>query len=215
MSNGTATHSIRSLPERDQTLTPQIREDVFELRARSAEARDHAANLANEAQDLHDRVQAFELDDRAAALAQNDPRDLLAALGDERGMPWSLVADLVGVSPTAVRKWRRGGALTPDTRSRLARLVAFCQLVPEVDPRIGDVALWLQSPLIAGTTTLTPANLFARGEEIALLNRAAKRTTAEQLLDAVHRNWRGTTRPDDRHRVVEATDGVMSIVPAD
>lgn len=214
-SGGTATQSIRSLPERDQTATPQIRDDVFELRARSAEARDQAANLASEAQDLHDRVQAFDLDDRAGALAQNDPGDLLATLGDDRGMPWSLVADLVGVSPTAVRKWRRGGALSPDSRARLARLVAFCQILTEIDPLIDDAALWLQSPIIAGATTLVPADLFARGQEIALLNRAAKRTTAEQLLDDVYPDWRTTTRPDDRHRVVEAEDGVMSIVPAD
>ncbi len=212
---GTATESIRSLPQRDQTKTPQIRDDVFEVRARSAEVRDRFATWASEAQDLHDRAQEFHLDDRAGALAQHAPGVLLTALGDERGMPWSLVAQLVGVSPTAVRKWRRDGALTPESRSRLARLVAFCQIVPEVDPLIGDVTLWLQSPAISGATTLTPADIFARGAEIALLNRAAKRITAEQLLDTVVPDWRATTRPDNRHQVVEAADGVMSIVPVD
>jgi hypothetical protein len=212
---GTSTTSIRSLPPRDQTTTPQIRDDVFELRARSAEVRDQATTLVNEAEVLHDRVQEFDLDDRASALAQNDPAVLLSALGDDRGMPWSLVAQLVGVSPTAVRKWRRGGALTPESRSRLAKLVAFCQVLPELDPLIGDVALWLQSPVISGATTITPADLFARGSEVALLNRAAKRITAEQLLEAEVPNWRATTRPDNRHRVVEAPDGIMSIVPAE
>ena len=127
MSNATATGSIRSLPERDRTSTPHIRDDVLELRARSAEARDQAATLASDIEDLHDRVQAVDLDDRTTALQQNDPADLLAFLGEERGIPWSLAAYLVGVSPTAVRKWRRGGALTPESRARLARLVAFCQ----------------------------------------------------------------------------------------
>jgi hypothetical protein len=215
MSSSTATESIRSLPQRDQTKTSQIRDDVFELRARSAEVRDQAATLVNEAEVLHDRVQEFDLDDRASALAQNEPDVLLNALGDERGMPWSLVAQLVGVSPTAVRKWRRGGALTPESRSRLARLVAFCQVVTEVDPLIEDVSLWMQSPVISGATTLTPADLFAANSEVALLNRAAKRISAEQLLDGEVSTWRATTRPDNRHRVIEAPDGVLSIVPVD
>jgi hypothetical protein len=215
MSNGTATSSIRPLAPGDQTTTPQIREDIFELRAQTAQVRDEVANLANRADDLHDQVQGFDLDDRAAALAQNDPPILLSLLGDELGMPWSMVADLVGVSPTAVRKWRRGGAMTPETRARLARLVAFCQVLPEVEPRIADVVLWLQSPIIAGSTTLTPTDLFARGSAIALLNRAAKRLSAEQLLDAEIPTWRETTRPDSRHRVVEAPDGVLAIVPVE
>jgi hypothetical protein len=213
MSSATATSSIRPLTPSDQTTTPQIREDVFELRARTAEARTQAASLASRADDLHDRVQEFDLDDRAGALVQNEPAVLLSVLGDELGMPWSMVADLVGVSPTAVRKWRRGGALTPETRARLARLVAFCQVLPEIEPRINDVVLWFQSPLISGSTTLTPLDLFAQGREVALLNRAAKTVTAEQLLDDEVPNWRETTRPDAQHRVVEAPDGVLAIVP--
>lgn len=215
MSTGTAASSIRPLGPNDQTTTPQIREDIFELRAQTAQVRNEAANLANRADDLHDRVQEFDLDDRAAAFAQNDPPVLLSLLGDEFGMPWSMVADMVGVSPTAVRKWRRGGALTPETRARLARLVAFCQVLPEVEPRITDVVLWLQSPVIAGSTTVTPVDLYARGSDIALLNRASKRLSAEQLLDAEAPNWRETTRPDSRHRVVEAPDGVLAIVPVE
>ena len=215
MTIGTATSSIQPLAPGDQTTTPQIREDVLDLRARTAEVRTQAAHVASQADDLHDRVQEFDLDDRTAALVQNEPSGLLALLGDDLGMPWSLVADLVGVSPTAVRKWRRGGALTPETRSRLARLVAFCQVLPEVEPRITDVALWFQTPIISGSTTITPADLFARGSDVAVLNRAASRVTAEQLLDAEVPDWRTTTRPDRRHRVIEAPDRVLAIVPVD
>jgi hypothetical protein len=215
MSNATATSTIRPLNPNDQTTTPQIREDIFHLRARTAEARSQAASLASRADDLHDRVQEFDLDDRAGALAQNEPTVLLSLLGDELGMPWSVVADLVGVSSTAVRKWRRGGSLTPESRARLARLVAFCQVLPEIEPRINDVVLWFQTPVISGSTTLTPLDLFAQGREVGLLNRAARRVTAEQLLDVEAPNWRETTRPDSRHRVVEAPDGVLAIVPVD
>jgi len=215
MSTGTTTSSVRPVVPADHTTTPQIREDVFALRARTAEVRTHAATLANRAGDLHDRAQEFDLDDRAAALTQNEPTVLLSFLGDDLGMPWSLVADLIGVSPTAVRKWRRGGSITPDTRARLARLAAFCQVLPEVEPRITDVVLWLQCPLIGGSTTLAPAELFARGSDVALLNRAARRVTAEQLLDSEVPGWRASTRPDNRHRVVEAPDGILAIVPAE
>jgi hypothetical protein len=215
MSTGTATSTLRPVGPSNHTTTPQIREEIFELRARTAEARHQAATLASHANDLHDRVQGFDLDDRAAALIQNDPSVLLAFLGDDLGMPWSLVADLINVSPTAVRKWRRGGSMTPETRARLARLVAFCQVLPEVEPRITDAVLWLQSPLISGATTLTPADLFTRGSDVGLLNRAAGRVTAERLLDAEVPDWRTATRPDSRHRVVEAPDGVLSIVPAE
>lgn len=212
MSTGTATSSIRPLDPNDQTTTPQIREDVFELRAQTAEVRRQAASIASRADDLHDRVQEFDLDDRAAALAQNEPAVLLSLVGEELGMPWSTVAELVGVSPAAVRKWRKGGSLTPETRARLARLVAFCQVLREVEPRIADVVLWLQTPVISGSTTITPADLFARGSDVALLNRATRRVTAEQLLDSEVADWRVSTRPDTRHRVVEAPDGVLAIV---
>lgn len=215
MSIGTTTSSVRPPVQGDHTTTPQIREDVFALRARTAEVRDQAASLASRADDLHDRVQEFDIDDRAAVLVQNEPSVLLGFLGEQVGMPWSLVADLINVSPTAVRKWRRGGSMAPETRARLARVVAFCQVLPELEPRIADIALWLQSPLIAGATTLTPADLFARGSDVSLLNRATRRVTAEQLLDAEAPAWRTTTRPDNRHRVVEAPDGVLSIVPSE
>jgi hypothetical protein len=213
--SATVASSILPLPQRDRTSTPQIRDDVFELRAQTAEVRDQAHSLASRAQDLHDRAQAVDLDDRALTLGQNDLDVLLNALGDDLGLPWSVVADLVGVSPTAVRKWRRGGEITPDRRARLARLVAFCEIVNEVDPRIKDVGRWLQTPIIAGATTLTPADVFVRGAEIPLLNRVATRTKAEELLNSVEPNWRETTRPDDRHQVVIAEDGVPSIVPVD
>ena len=213
----TTSETIRALPPRDKTATPQIRDDVFELRAQSAAVRDRTAQLADTVGDLHDQIQQFDLNDRAGALLQNEPADLLAVLGDERGFPWSLVGSLVGVSPTAVRKWRRGGALSPDSRARLARLVAFSQIVTELDPRISDVALWLQSPIVAGATTLTPTDLFAIGgdADIALLNRAAQRITPEKLLDQMVPDWRSSSRPDTRHRVVVASDGIPSIVPVD
>jgi hypothetical protein len=201
--------------ERDRTAAAQITDDVILLRATTAEVRDQANSLANQASVLHDRVQQFDLDDRTMTLSQNDLTDLLNSLGDDLGLPWSVIAELVGVSTTAVRKWRRGGEITHERRARLARLLAFCSIVPKLDPRIDDIARWLQTPLIVGASTLTPADLFVRNAEIPLLNRVADRTKSEELLDRILPDWRDTTRPDNRHQVVMASDGVPSIVPVD
>ncbi|MEJ7785610.1 MAG: hypothetical protein WKF96_12465 [Solirubrobacteraceae bacterium] len=205
--------TIRDLPRGDRTVTPQIHDELFDLRARTTQLRQDSATAAGAAEDIHDRVQTLDLNERASALVQNDLADLLVMLGEDRGMPWSLVADLVGVSATAVRKWRRGGEITPDRRARLARLVAFCQIVADRDSGFPDVSLWLQTPIIAGATALTPADLFAETHEIEALNLAGRVKSAEEVLDRVRADWRTSTRPDNHHRVVEAPDGVLSIVP--
>jgi hypothetical protein len=213
--NTTASSTIRPLPAPDQTRTPQIVDrDLFELRAQTAEIRDEAARLHERAGQLHTSVQAADLDRRAAALAQNNPADLLETLGEDLGMPWSLVAELIGVSPTAIRKWRKGGALTPDSRIRLARLVAFCQVIAELEPRITDPALWLQTQL-AAATSLTAKDLYAAGHADQLLDLAAQRASRTEVLDAFSANWRSIYPADDHHRVVIAPDGVPSIIPID
>ena len=210
-----ASSAIQSLPAGDQTQTPQIRElDLLELRATTAEIRDRASEVAGRADALHGRVQRADLDQRAASLQQTDPQDLLETLAVDLGMPWSLVAELANVSATAVRKWRRGGTLTPDSRYRLARIVAFCQVIRELNPRITDPVLWLQTPLSVHTT-LTAKDLYAAGAADGLLDVVAARAEAVQLLDRVAPSWRETHRPDTRHRVVMAPDGVPSIVAVD
>lgn len=211
----TASSAIRSLPATEKTQTPQIRDlDLLELRATTAEIRDRASEIAGRADDLHGRVQRADLDQRAAALQQTAPQDLLETLADELGMPWSLVAELSGVTAAAVRKWRRGGTLTPESRYRLARIVAFCQVVVELNPRIADPVLWLQSPL-SSHTTLTAKDLYAVGEADGLLDVVAERIEAVQLLDRVAAGWQSTHRPDEHHRVVLGPDGVPSIVAVD
>jgi len=176
--------------------------------------RDRASEVAGQANDLHGRVQRADLDLRATSLQQTEPQDLLDTLAIELGMPWSLVAGLAGVSAAAVRKWRRGGTLTPESRYRLARIVAFCQVTRELNPRIADPVLWLQTPLSIHTT-VTAADLYAAGAADGLLDVVAERVEPAQLLDAVLPGWREAHPPDHRHRVVLAPDGVPSIVAVD
>jgi hypothetical protein len=203
--------TIRRLPAPDETRAPQIL-DFFELRATTADMRDEATRLSQRAGDLHSQVLRADLDRRAAQLAQGDPADLLATVADDLGMSWTLVADLVGVTPTAVRKWRRGGTVTPENRLRLGHLVAFCEALRELNPRIVDPGLWLETPL-AATVTLTPAHLFRAGLAQQLLDFATERLDAQTALSTFDPEWQSKYRVDERFEVVAAPDGVPSIVP--
>ena len=204
--------TIRSLPELDETRTPQVRR-LLDLRAHTAELRDSVTRLSTDADRLHTEVQGADLDERTGWLAQTEPSDLLAAASDELGMSWSLLARLVGVSPTAIRKWRKGSAhMSPENRRHLAHVVAFCEVVRELNPRIIDPTLWLETPLTT-TTTLTPADLIAAGYASALLDLASQRISAVDLLNDFHPGWRQTYPSDRGFTVVEAPDGHHSIIP--
>lgn len=207
--------TIRSLAAPDQTRAPQVVEqDFYELHAQIAEVHDDAARTTDRAKALDERLQHAHLDQRAATRSQSDPDLLLAELSDVLGMPWSLVAKLLGVSPTAVRKWRKGGALAPYSRLRLSGIVVFCEMLRETDPRIVDPALWLQTQMTS-STVLTRADVYALGRTDDLLMMAAGRRPPEEILDAVDPDWRSSHAADQQHRVVSADDGVPSIVPAD
>ena len=207
--------TVRTLTRPDQTRAPQVIEhDFYELRALTAEVHDDAARIADRAKGLNERAQHAHLDQRAATLSQSDPDLLLGELADVAGMPWSLVAKLLGVSPTAVRKWRKGGTLAPDSRLRLARIVVFCEMVREADPRIVDPALWLQTPMTSATV-LTRGDLYALHRADDLLVMAAGRRSPDEVLDGAAPSWRTSHAADPHHRVVLAEDGVPSIVPVD
>jgi DNA-binding XRE family transcriptional regulator len=202
--------TIRPLPELDETRTPQLL--PMELRARTAELRDQAIRISDQAQELHTQVQLADLERRATILAQQDLSDLLSAACDEYGMSWNTLAQLVGVTPTAVRKWRKGQAITPEKRRRLALAIAFCRALSDVNPRITDPALWLEMPLHQATT-LTGAVLFADGYADLLLDVAAERLEAASALDIYDADWRVRYAADDSHVVVTADDGLPAIVP--
>lgn len=201
--------TIRSLPDLEETHTPQLL--PLELRARTAELRDEASQVSERAHELHAQVQLADLERRATIIAQQDLNDLLSAACDDYGMSWNILAQLVGVTPTAVRKWRKGQAITPDKRRRLALAIAFCSALGEVNPRITDPALWLEMPLHQATT-LTGATLSAEGYTDLLLDLAAERIDATTALDAYDRDWRVRHPADDRHEVVTAEDGLPAIV---
>jgi hypothetical protein len=192
-----------------QTRPEQVTEPS--LLVRSAELRDRARTTAGATEDLHDDVQQFEIDTKTYALESVDTTTLLETLAEIYNFSWALLARVAGVTPTAVRKWRRGEAVTASRHQAIAELVAFCQLLPQVDPRVEDIPFWLETP-VATDTTLTRLDLYRLGNKVELLNIAAGRLGAHAALDRLQPNWRATYGRDPRFETVVHEDGSATIV---
>lgn len=209
MADSSALGNIRGLPELGETRSEQVARPLLH---RTAELRDETTWLAETAADLHAGEVEAELERTASLLAQADPSELLHRLGTELGFSWTTVANLLRVTPTAIRKWRRGEAMTAENRAQLAKLVAFCEALPRAHPLIADPALWLEMP-VTTETAITHGQLFSRGLSYQLLDLAGQRKTPQQLLDEAEPGWRTHHPSDRRWSVVTAEDGLPSIVP--
>ncbi len=126
-----------------QTTAPVIETGDARLLNRVSALRDGTTFLHHDVERLHDDVRDHELDERTSAVALRDPRELLRELSHRHGLSWTTIARLAGVSPTAVRKWRRGEAISSGSRRSLARAVAFLEMLNEHAAPIIDVGTWL------------------------------------------------------------------------
>lgn len=163
---------------------------------------------ASEVQELHDGTRELDLHDRALDKSKKSVASLLAELTRDRGMGWSDIAEVVGVSVSAIRKWRKGGEASPDSRRKLSRIAGFLDVLEE-KALIADPARWMEMdlPLPAGYF-VRPLDLYLEGHETALIDIAEGRQTVPQVLDQVRPNWR-ESRSD--FEVVVDTDGERSI----
>jgi transcriptional regulator with XRE-family HTH domain len=137
---------------------------------------------------------------------------LLKELSSERGLSWSEIARLVGVSVPAIRKWRNGGDITPAKLS-VALLVAFLQILE--DSKVADPAAWLAVPVDGddGSSEIVKSDIYVQGGTpgaVALLAFAKDRIRGDELVAYI---------PVDRHArsrniVSLAPDGNLSITPA-
>jgi hypothetical protein len=162
----------------------------------------------------HHEARRRELARRTNAVALRDPRDILDDLAATRGLSWSMIARLTGVSPTAVRKWRRGEAITGEHRRRLAGIVAFLDLMSQTLGPIQDPSSWLEMP-ITDETTLTAVDIYATGGVNDLLDAASGRIDPHTMLDRLDPDWRQNYGKDDRFMVVRDSEGVPAIVERD
>lgn len=193
------------------THTEQITEPAA-LLADTAELRDETTETSSEAMQLHRNVERLHLGQMTRELEAVPPTALLDALADEFLFPWSLLARIVDVSPTAVRKWRRGETVTPTFHHRLAEFLGFCRTLQQRDPRITNLPHWLEMPLDA-RVDITRVDLFLQGVRTELLDMAAGRRTGENLLDETVSGWRKRADRSEQFQVLMDDDGMPSIVP--
>ncbi len=182
-----------------QTMASAVR-DVVVLR-NLAEATNSAVA------DLYRRVNASDLERRTGFKVHEAVSALLGSLADHYGMSWSHIAELIGVSAQAVRKWRKGELATGENRLNVARVAAFLDLLTEM--QIADPSQWLEVPLVAGFS-ITGLQLYRAGKVDLLLEWADKRIdTPERVLDMFDPRWR--VKYGSNYETFQADDGNLSI----
>jgi hypothetical protein len=189
-----------SVAQRAAMLTDQVDRTAGAVHQLHAEALGHA-------------LETLGLDLEAEGLPQ-----LLGSLTDDFAFSWSTLARCTKVTPTAVRKWRRGDEPARENKQRVARLVAFSRLLHEIDPRVQDVGDWLEG-LVSTVSTLTRADLYRIGAAVDLLRMARSVVRAgpdnlrpEDLLDHYVDGWRRRFANDERVGIQWDADGMPSIV---
>lgn len=186
-----------------------------ETRARSLHAdylRTEADMLGGKVQELHGEVRERDLADRSLGKSKKSAANLLEELAGSRGMGWSDIAEVVGVSVSAVRKWRKGGVASPESRSKLARIAALLDVLEEKGV-IEDPAAWMEMDFtLEAGYFIRPLDLYLEGHVTELIELAEQRQTTAQVLDRVRPNWRQSrndfevTLDDDGERFIRRRD---------
>jgi hypothetical protein len=150
------------------------------------------------------------LDASAATYSQMSPRDVVIYLTEILGVGQLATARAVAVSPTAVRKWRRGESARTEHRSRLAQFAALCEVLTETG--LHDPASWLEIP-ISTESILTKLDLFVAGRGDLVLLLAAGLSEPQETLDLFAPDWRARFPTDAEYEVIELDDGSRAVVP--
>jgi hypothetical protein len=179
-----------------------------------AAVRRHLAALTREYEQIDRDRQLRELEETAAIQARlRAPAGLLEELALTRGLSWHTIAGMIAVTPTAIRKWRRGTSLTGDNRQQLASLVAFFDLLERTDNPPQDIGSWVEMP-VSKDSTLTPAAIYrAPGGSWLLLEWVRGALDTVSLLDRHDPAWRSATAPDAGFQVGIGPDGERAIIP--
>lgn len=187
---------------------PSAPSETRALSLRTDYLRSEVDMLGGEVQELQGQTRDLDLTDRAFEKAKKSVARLLEELAGERGMGWSDIAEVVGVSISAIRKWRKGGDASPENRLSLARIAALLDVLEEKG-LVQDPAAWMEMdlPLEPGYY-IRPLDLYLDGHALALVDLAEQRQTVAQVLDQLRPNWRAS-RSD--FEVFVDTDGERSI----
>lgn len=161
----------------------------------------------NQIVEARHRTRGRRLEERTAVQARSGVRELLDELAINRGMTWSSIARLCGVSLSAVRKWRYGDDPSSDSRHAVARLIAFIGILAEMP--VSEPAAWLAMPMVSNYT-ITAEDLYVAGLADQLLDLASGQTELNEVLNSYDENWRTRYRSD--YKVIKAGDNNSSIV---
>jgi transcriptional regulator with XRE-family HTH domain len=169
---------------------PSTPSETRALSLRADYLRTEVDMLGGEVQELHGAVREHDLADRALEKSKKSVASLLEELASDRGMGWSDIAEVVGVSVSAVRKWRKGGVASPESRSKLARIAALLDVLEEKGV-IEDPAAWMEMNFtLEPGYFIRPLDLYLEGHTTELIELAEQRQTTAQVLDQVRPNWR-------------------------
>jgi hypothetical protein len=177
-------------------------------------ARERLALKAKDYERLDREARVEQLREAATRHARQSPQELLDTLALRRGLGWHTIAAMLGVTPTAIRKWRRGGSLTPENREQLAALVAFFEVLEQIKEPIADLGSWIEMR-VREDTTLTPAAIYRAGPDHRwlLLEWARGYIDTATMLDRFDESWRDNYARDPNFRVAESPTGERAIVP--
>lgn len=198
-SPGTASREITPAPELPATSLPalsKLTEDVGHLNNK-------AQVLHEDTADLHSSVIMQEWQSRSTDLVRQDMSTLLRRLAD-KGFAWRDIARLIGVSVPAVQKWRRGGAVSGQSRLQAAAVLAACQIISE-HYLVDDIASWFEVPVVLGYP-VTALDLYAAKQTPLVFELASGKADPEQVLSAFDPDWREKFRSD--FEVFQAADGL-------
>lgn len=169
---------------------PSAPNETRALSLRAGYLRTEVDMLGGEVQELHSEVRGHDLADRSLEKSKKSVANLLEELASNRGMGWSDIAEVVGVSVSAVRKWRKGGVASPQSRTKLARIAALLDVLEEKGV-IEDPAAWMEMDFtLAAGYFIRPLDLYLEGHVAELIELAEQRQTTAQVLDQVRPNWR-------------------------
>ena len=173
-----------------------------------ADLREQVTDLGVDVVQGHFRALLAEWNELTSRKSQKNATGLLEELADDRGLSWTAIAKMIGVSVQALRKWRQGDSISGENRSKLAGLAAFMDML-ELQASIGDPAGWLEVPISSGIP-VRPVDSYGETTLPLLLEFACNRLSPNTLLDALDPQWR-TKYEQSRWEVFEAEDGELSI----
>jgi transcriptional regulator with XRE-family HTH domain len=186
--------------------TAKTAPELDSLNRRTSGLRDEVSLVAQDVEDVHHKVAGLALGDRAARL--NASLTLPAMLDDiaDRGLSWAEIADTAGVTPAAVRKWRRGENATGPKRLAVAELLALMDTLSDL--AVAEPAAFLISP-VHPEAVVTFLEVYRAGRADLVLDLACQRKSATEVLDAYDGSWRDTL---ERRFVVELDDDGMGVL---